>query len=123
MSVSYSLQGRYTSDGEHVRYFDLCDRYFVPDHILRDEFDWCEDEGGFFKANGTWYHLSQFMRLEHPIPLTCMVKDRNCDDDEEIPFSVEWCGIHHDSAFSGVVIGINSDDYDTIYVATYSVKG
>jgi hypothetical protein len=37
----------------------------VPAKILKNEFDWLDDEtyDGFFKHHGTWFHLSQFERI------------------------------------------------------------
>lgn len=59
----------------------------VPSKILKGELDWCDDETGFFKYLGTWYHDSQFMRVQFD----------------------GWHGAHNDSAFSGVLIKLSSD--------------
>lgn len=57
--------------------------YEVPEEILKEEFDWCDSDYGFFKYKGTWYHISQFMRL---------------------PSCPGWNGVLGDSYFSGVVL-------------------
>lgn len=71
-------------------------RHDVPAKILKNEFDWLneEQEDGFFKFLGTWYHTSMFMRLD--------------DKDPKSPFK-GWDGYHGDSYFSGVVIKLASD--------------
>jgi hypothetical protein len=45
----------------------LC-RSDVPDEILADEFDWLDQDNdyGFIRYRGTWYHVSQFMRFGYP---------------------------------------------------------
>lgn len=43
----------------------------VPKKVLADQFDYQRDVyDGFFKYNGHWYHLDQFMRLDVGGPLS-----------------------------------------------------
>jgi len=70
----------------------------VPKKILQGEFDWTKEETGYFRYNGTWYHLSQFMRL---------------------PKAHEWQGYHSDSAWTGIFIRVSSDG-ETFQVGTYT---
>jgi hypothetical protein len=68
---------------------DFLYRYEVPDEVLKGEFDWLDedDQDGFFRYRGVWYHLSMFMRT-----------------------AIEgWQGIHNDSMFSGVLIEVSRD--------------
>jgi hypothetical protein len=52
------------------RWHELRYREDVPKQVLKDDFDWLdEDEGnGFFKFQNNWWHLSQIERLP-PGPL------------------------------------------------------
>ena len=38
------------------------DRHDVPEKILASQFDWCDEDTGFIKYRGFWYHLSEFIR-------------------------------------------------------------
>jgi len=72
----------------HWRYF-VC-RNEVPKDVLDDQFDHLDEDecfDNFFKYRGTWYHTSDFMRIE----------DEN------------WDGSHAHCAFSGVIIKLNKD--------------
>jgi len=67
----------------------LLDRHLVPEKILKDECDWTDKPGintGFFKYQGSWYNLAQFMKLnsEH-----------------------EWDGSHHDSMSTAVLVKLS----------------
>ncbi len=75
---------------------DFVYRHDVPEKILKNEFDWLdeEQEDGFLKFLGTWYHTSMFMRMN--------------DSDPKSPLK-GWDGYHGDSYFSGVVIKLSSD--------------
>jgi hypothetical protein len=68
---------------------DFSYRYEVPADVLVSEFDWLDedDQDGFFRYRGVWYHLSMFLRTT--------IKG--------------WHGIHNDSMFSGVLIEVSSD--------------
>ena len=79
----------------------LLSRHDVPEKVLHDQFDWLEDDDdyGFFKYRGHWYHQSEFM-----------VNDSY--------FPGRWHGYHSDSAFSGVLL-LFSDDYTEYKVGTY----
>lgn len=69
-------------------------RYEVPAKVLRSQFDWLLEEAGFdgfFKYLGTWYHTSQFMRIENNEALA------------------GWHGYECDSFFSGTLIKISED--------------
>ena len=79
----------------------LLSRHDVPEKVLHDQFDWLEDDDdyGFFKYRGRWYHQSEFM-----------VNDSY--------FPGRWHGYHSDSAFSGVLL-LFSDDYTEYKVGTY----
>ena len=75
----------------------------VPKRILKDQFSYLDEEDdidGFFVYRGSWYHLSDFMRLEKHNPLRVL----------------GWQGFASDSFFSGVAIKI-SDDGETYQVA------
>jgi len=78
---------------KHFRY-----RYEVPASVLRDRFDWLDEEqdDGFFRYRGIWYHISEFMWT-------------NGND---------WHGYRGDSFFSGVVLRL-SPDGETYIVGTY----
>jgi hypothetical protein len=68
---------------------DFLYRYEVPADVLVSEFDWLDedDQDGFFRYRGVWYHLSMFLRT-----------------------AIEgWDGIHGDSFYSGVLIEVSSD--------------
>lgn len=77
----------------------------VPEAIRKNEFDWLDDAEGsdhFFQHHGTWYHLSQFMRVETGGDLA----------------KAGWEGYHSDSFSTGVVVKV-SDDGDKYKVGTY----
>ena len=39
----------------------------VPEDVLEDQFDYLPDEEwGFIRYKGSWYHLSEFMRMNDP---------------------------------------------------------
>jgi hypothetical protein len=67
----------------------------VPKDVLEDQFDHLDKDttDHFLKYKGTWYHLSDFLRI-----------DRN----NEGPFN-GWEGSHNHSESSGVVIRISTD--------------
>jgi hypothetical protein len=68
---------------------DFLYRNDVPANVLNSEFDWIgeDEQDGFFRYRGAWYHLSMFLRT-----------------------AIEgWHGIHNDSAFSSVLIEISQD--------------
>jgi hypothetical protein len=68
---------------------DFLYRYEVPAGVLVSEFDWLDrdEQDGFFRYRGVWYHLSMFLRT-----------------------AIEgWDGIYNDSMFSGVLIEVSSD--------------
>jgi hypothetical protein len=85
----------------HSRHFVY--RHDVPAEVLADQFDYLDDDqnDGFFKYLGTWYHTSQFTLL------------RNAPEAFE-----GWDGIHNESFFSGVVIDL-SDDGEEYRVGRY----
>ena len=73
---------------------DLVYRSDVPAGVLRDQFDHLSEEevsDGFFFYRNYWYHISDFMRIEHNEALK------------------GWDGYSSDSYFSGVVIKLSSD--------------
>lgn len=77
----------------------------VPKKVL-DDYDWLEEEdksSGWLKYRKTWYHLSDFMRL-----------------DKNSPFGDEWQGYHSDSAFSGVLIKFSECGDGAILGSYYS---
>lgn len=76
----------------------------VPEEVLADQFDYLDDEGqdGFFKYQGTWYHLSQFTLLPKGSPEVFQ----------------SWNGIVNESFFSGVVIRL-SDDGEEYRIGSY----
>ena len=71
----------------HTRQFLY--REQIPEAILKDQFDWCDDHDGFMKYRGQFYHLSEFLR----VPKT--------------PEFHAWHGYYTDSFFSGVVTRIS----------------
>lgn len=77
----------------------------VPDKVLENDFDYLDEEHGgddqFIHYRGTWYHTSDFMRL-----------------DGTSPFPGNWQGCAGDSYFSGVLIEI-SEDGEAYKIATY----
>jgi hypothetical protein len=78
------------SDLKEKRLMYRCE---VPEKVLRQDFDWCSDDDGFFNYRGTWYHLSNFMRTDSGGELS----------------GAGWQGYHGDSFFSGIVIAVSSD--------------
>lgn len=75
----------------------------VPASVMADQFEHLgEDErvDGFICYRGHWYHVSDFMRIEHNADLA------------------GWHGYTSDSAFSGVLIRL-SDDGETVMMGTY----
>lgn len=85
----------------HFRPFRM--REEVPAKVLKDQFDYLREDDGdkFLSYKGTWYHVSEFMRL----------------GSKEGPLA-EWDGSHADSAFSGVLIKV-SDDGETYKVGRF----
>ena len=74
----------------------------VPQDVLDNELDWCDDEDGFFKYRDWYYSLSEFMRI-----------------DENNPFrTFGYDGYKGDSCFSGVLIKV-SECGEAYKVATY----
>jgi hypothetical protein len=68
---------------------DFLYRHEVPESVLTSEFDWLDEDeqSGFLRYRGAWYHLSMFMRT-----------------------AIDgWHGVHNDSAFSGVLIEVSRD--------------
>ena len=77
----------------HWRQFKY--REEVPENILSSDFDYLNEEDGmdgFFCYRGTWYHLSEYMRVEK----------------HDTHFA-GWNGYASDSFFSGTVIRISED--------------
>jgi hypothetical protein len=77
----------------------------VPDKVLADRFDWLDpdNEYGFTKYQGTWYHVSEFMRFGYP------------------QSGVNEYGYHaylNDSMSSGILIKLIDQD-DTFIIASY----
>jgi len=72
----------------------------VPEKVLNEDFDWLdeEDQDGFFRYRGNWYHLSEFLRTD--------------------TFEPDWQGYLCDSMFSAVVLNL-SDDGEEYMVGTY----
>ena len=62
----------------------------VPERVLEDEFDWCDDESSFMKYKGEYYHLSEFWKVQ----------------DKEV--LKEWDGYKGDTYFSGLLIKTNA---------------
>jgi hypothetical protein len=80
-------------------------RYEVPKRVLARDFDYQDEDDatdGFFKYRGVWYHLDQFMRIEHS---------------PDSQFST-WHAYAGDSFFSGMVIRVSSDG-EQYQVGTY----
>ena len=77
--------------------------YEVPDSVLKDQFDYLDDEtiDGFILYRKCWYHLSDFLTLT-----------------KNDHFPNEYHGYHSDSAFSGILIQL-SDDGEAYKIATY----
>lgn len=92
---------------DHSRYFTYrCD---VPEKVLKSDFDYQDPEDaidGFFCYGGIWYHLDQFMRIDH-------------SPDSE--FS-KWDGCAGDSYWSGTLIKV-SDDRETYKIGRYYQVG
>lgn len=81
------MSTKITTDG---KWKDLKHGTDVPKKVLRDWFDYlddAEDQSGYFRYQGTWYHLSQFMRGAPP----------------------GWDGALSESATTGVLIQISPD--------------
>lgn len=71
-------------------------RYEVPKRVLAQQFDYQDEDDvidGFFKYNGTWYHLDQFMRVPQDTDLA----------------DLGWQGYLNDSMSTGVVIKMSLD--------------
>lgn len=79
---------------------DLQYRWGVPAKVLADQFDYqdaSKESGvtdGYFRYLRTWYHLDEFLRLDHLA--------------EDSPLK-GWDGYAGDSYFSGVLIKLSSD--------------
>ena len=81
-------------------------RYDVPDRVLQEDFDYLAEEDaldGFLRYRGSWYHLSEFLRL----PPTGRLR------------STGWTGVYALHAFASVVLQIGDDpSYYQIGLAT-----
>lgn len=80
----------------------------VPQRVLKSDFDWVDDaevSDGFFKHQGTWYHLSQFER----VPPGSGLKEAG------------WDGYHPNSFSTGVVVKVSSDG-EQYKVGSYRLK-
>lgn len=80
-------------------------RHDVPGDVLERYFDWTDPEteiDGFFRYQGVWYHVSQFMR---------------CPPGSSFE---RWDGYSSESFFSGVLIRL-SDDGESYQVGRYCV--
>ena len=68
---------------------DFLYRHDIPQVILESEFEWldADEQCGFFRYRGVWYHLSMFLHTS----------------------IAPWDGIHNDSAFSGVAVELSPD--------------
>lgn len=73
-------------------------RHEVPAAILASEFGYLtdDDNDGYFRYKGCWYHTSMFLRAQEP----------------------GWCGVHGDSYSSGVLINLSADGQQ-YQIATY----
>lgn len=69
--------------------------YEMPKSVLKDydHLDESESYDQFFRYRGVWYHLSDFLNIDHAV---------------SVPLRV-WDGYYSESAFSAVVIKISSD--------------
>lgn len=82
------------------QYRELLDSHDVPKKVLKDNFDHLEEcDHGFFKYRGNWYHISDFLRVNH---------DQFTDYD----------GYLSDSFFSGVLVKF-SDCGDAVKIARF----
>jgi hypothetical protein len=98
-------QGRSVTIKSDLREKPFKYRDEVPKKVLASQFDYLDEEDssdGFIHYRGSWYHLSDFMRLEGSGPIT----------------KAGWAGYHADSFFSGTLIGL-SDDGETYIVGSY----
>ncbi len=89
------------------RWKDLVSGYDVPEDVRKSQFDWLDDSensDGFFKHHGTWYHLSQFMRVP---PESELQMDG-------------WDGYEADSFSTGTVVKVSRDG-EQYKVGTYRV--
>ncbi len=79
--------------------------YDVPESVLDDydHLDACEQNDHWIRYRNTYYHVSDFMRID----------DHAAWDNVQ-----DWCGYTSDSFFSGVLISL-SDDTETYKIATY----
>jgi hypothetical protein len=89
------------------------DRFQVPKSVLEPggDLDWANDESGFFKYRGTWYHTSQFQR----------VCETSLGTDPRLDGFAGWDGFAGDSYFSGVVLKLDPNEPDRYQVGTYIV--
>lgn len=87
------------------RWKDFVYRYDVPAKVLKDQFDWTNEEDysdSFFKHHNIWYHTSQFMRVQ-----------------EGGDFAKDgWDGYEADSFSSGTVLRLSKDG-EQYMVGTY----
>jgi hypothetical protein len=69
--------------------------YDVPKKVLKDydHLDSSESTDQFLNYHGVWYHLSDFLYIDHA---------------ESVPLRV-WDGYYSESAFSAVVIRVSRD--------------
>ena len=82
------------------KYRDLLDGSHVPKKVIEDFFNssgLTEDDYGFFKVYGTWYHACDFISLSCPA-----VSNKES-------FFEGWDAILSLSAFSGIVIAIDEN--------------
>lgn len=82
----------------HIRPFLY--REQIPEAILKDQFDGCDEYDGFMKYRGQFYHLSEFLRVP------------------DAPEFKAWHGYYTDSFFSGVVLRL-SEDGEYYSIGTY----
>ena len=84
---------------------ELLDSHEVPKNIIKNDFDWLDEDDttGFIHYKKTWYHLSQFVRVE---------KNTNLD-------ILGYSGIHGETYFSGIIIKLF--DNDTISISSYYI--
>lgn len=86
----------------------LACRESVPLEILDQEFDWCDDDGGFLQYKGQWYHLSQFERLPRGV-----LEDARTD---------RWDGVHGFGWSNGILIRLHEDG-EQYRIAYFYCKG
>ena len=78
--------------------------YDIPDKVLEEQFDHLDEDekcDNFIKYRNNYYHISDFMRIEHNENLK------------------GWDGYLSDSYFSGILIKLSEDDNESYKIATY----